>query len=49
MKKEREVQDIPLLADMHADGIRFDAKIKDVLKLHNKERNARAIRDSHNR
>ena len=48
MNKKRDIQYQPVLADMHTDGLRFDPKAKEVLKLKDNLRNAKAIRDSQN-
>ena len=48
MKSKRNTQDMPLLADMHTDGIRFDPKVLEALRMKNQLRSAQVIQGSPN-
>ncbi len=48
MKSKRVLQNLPLLADMHTDGIRFDPRVIEALRLQNQMLTAQAVQGTQN-
>lgn len=48
MKSKRVLQNTPLLADMHTDGIRFDPKVLEAMRMNNQLLTAQVVQGTQN-